>query len=123
MLFKAEIVKDIAGVKRGFKFGMLASGYFCESEGITLKQMTERLSDPTPNTLVNCFFSAAKAYNKYKKVAIDFDTDEVALWIDEVGIEEMSKILYEAMATYKEPETEGDKEKKVIAPIEGQTGV
>jgi hypothetical protein len=106
MLFKTTVEIDVDGVKRGLKFGMLASGYFCEEEKITLKEMTDRLQEPTPWTAINCIYAAAKAYNISNKLPVDFTQTEVADWIDTLGIQPVFEMIYKSMQTYQEKEPE-----------------
>jgi hypothetical protein len=67
MLFKGENKITVGGKEQGLKFGMLSSAYFCEEEKVSLKEMAERLKNPTPMTFINCFYSAAKAHNKFNR--------------------------------------------------------
>jgi hypothetical protein len=101
MLFKGTVELEVAGVKRGFKFGMLASGYFCEEEKITLKEMTDRLQNPTPITAINCLYSAAKAYCVSKEVEITFKAHDVADWIDELGLDTVFDMIFKSMQVYQ----------------------
>lgn len=113
MLFKGIAEIEVSGVKQGLKFGMLASGYFCQVEGITLKGMTEQLKNPTPLTFVNCVFGAAKSFNESKGLPVDFTVSQVADWIDEIGIEKISEIIFGAMQVYEDKQ-----EKNVLTPEE-----
>lgn len=116
MLFKGTTEIEVLGVKHGLKFGMLASGYFCEEEGITLKQMFQRLTEPTPMTFINCIFAAARSYNESKKLPVDFDVSDVSDWIDEVGVNKISEIIFECMQVYE------DKQEKNAEPREKKPG-
>lgn len=118
MLFKGTAEIEVSGVKRGLKFGMLASGYFCEKEGITLKQMTDQLSNPTPFTFVNCIFAAARSYNESKELPVDFTVSQVADWIDEIGVDRISEIVFTAMQVY-----EDKNEKNALTPESSNPGV
>jgi hypothetical protein len=123
MIRTGEVEIEVGGVKRYLKFGVLASGYFCKEENISLKEMTKRLSDPTPITAINCVFSAAKAYNAIKKIPVDFTQEDVSVWIDEIGLEKTFDIIYDTMSTHEDKDKPKEDEKNQIAPDEpGQIG-
>lgn len=111
MLFKGIAEIEVNGVKRGLKFGTLASGYFCEQEGVSLKGMAERMENPTPLTFIRCIYGAARAYNESKGMPVDFTPAHVSDWIDDIGIEKVSDIIFSAMQVY-----EDKAEKNGIAP-------
>lgn len=113
MIYKGTFELEINGVKRGFKTGTLASGYFCEEEKITLKEMMERLTNPTPLTTVNLGYAAARSYCESKKIDIDFTKSDVADWIDDYGLIEFLNKVLESMQSYQDKEKEP---KNVITP-------
>src|SRR5437868_5115792 len=108
MLFKGTTEIEVNGVKIGLKFGMLATAFFCEEEKVTLKEMTDRLQDPTPFTLINSFYCAAKSYAVSKKQEFTYTQDDAADWMDEIGLEQASKIIFNLMEVYQDKD-----EKKV----------
>jgi hypothetical protein len=114
MLFKGTTEIEVNGTKIGLKFGTLASGYFCEQEKITLAEMMDRLNKPTPLTLVNCMYSAAKAYCDSKAHTCKYTPSDAGDWIDEIGLDKATKIIYGLMEVYEEKLTED--EKKVPTP-------
>jgi hypothetical protein len=100
MLYKGITEIEVSGKKQGLKFGMLASGIFCQTEGVTLKEMTVRLQNPTPFTAINCVYSAAKAFDKSKKIDSNYTPEDVADWIDEIGIDKIFEIILSSMNVY-----------------------
>jgi hypothetical protein len=135
MLFKGEYTMKLRGKDINLKFGVLSSAFFCEEEKITLsgkkkrdaagnvievieEGMSERLQNPSPMTFINVFYAAAKAYNQRKGLQIDFTKEDVADWIDEIGLEEAAGILERAMQTYEEPAGE----KNALTPESGNPG-
>jgi hypothetical protein len=119
MFYKGIFEIEVDGVKRGFKTGTLASAYFCAEEGVKLKSMTESLQDPSPMTVINMGYAAARAFNESKKLPVDFTKDDVSDWIDSYGLIEFLNKIFESMKAYEEKESP---EKNQPAPNEGQTG-
>lgn len=109
MLIKGIFEYEIGGKKRGFKFGMLASDYFCQEENITLAQMQDRLLNPTPKTAINCAYAAARAYCESKEIDIDFKRADVADWLDEIGVIKFFESIYKTLEVYQEPEAAEEK--------------
>lgn len=66
-----------------------------------MKEMAERLSNPTPLTAINCMYAAAKAYNVSKKEPVNFTPEEVADWIDELGIDKAFEMIFNSMKVYE----------------------
>lgn len=96
-MFTGEIVINVKGAERTLKFGTLSSALFCEAEGIKLKEMGARITNPEPYSQINLIHSAAVAYCKISKVEIDFTKEEVTEWIDEVGEDILATRILEAM--------------------------
>lgn len=102
MLFKGSFELDVNGTKRGFKFGMLATDYFCREENIKLSEMQDRLSNPSPQTAINCAYAAAKAYTESKGEDFSFSRGQVADWLDDVGVEKFYEKITECLQVYQD---------------------
>jgi selenocysteine lyase/cysteine desulfurase len=124
MFVKKTVEFEVNGEKIGFKFGMLASEYFCEMENVTIRQMQKRFEDPTPNTMIHMAMAAARSYNEGNGIEKQLTKSMVADWIDEIGIDEFGKVVYGHHETYQDKEQKEELEKNVIAPMmtEGQNG-
>ena len=112
MLFKGTIDIEVGGKKIGLKFGMLATGYFCEQEKIGIKDFSDRLKNPTPLTFIHVFLAAARAHCSSKKEEFTYTVDDAGDWIDEIGIDKASMIIYDLMSVYEEKSNQD--EKKVL---------
>ena len=119
MIYKGIFEIEVNGEKKGFKTGTLASAFFCQEEGITLNQMANRLQDPSPMTAINLGYAASKAFHHFKQIPFKHTKEEIADWIDEVGIVEFLKMVLDSMITYQ---PKGEEEKNALAPSEGQIG-
>lgn len=88
--YKGIVEMEIAGSKRGFKFGTRAMMIFCELDKVAFKDVDERLKEPSIETQLNFYLSGAIAYAKLMRT--DEPTiDDVAAWIDEVGYKRMEE--------------------------------
>lgn len=96
-MFSGEIVIHVKGADRTLKFGTLSSALFCEAEGIKLKEMGHRISNPEPYSQINLIHTAAVAFCRINKKDVDFSLDDVTEWIDEVGEDRLAAMILEAM--------------------------
>lgn len=101
-MFTGEFSIKTKGGKRTLKFGTLSFALFSEAEGIDLREISERISNPKPYTQINLIHSAAVAYCKINKKDPDFDLAEVSAWIDEVGEAPLADLIVQAMRTHVE---------------------
>ena len=101
-MFTGEFDIDVQGKKRTLRFGMLSFSLFCESEGIDIPLMAERLQNPKPFTQINLIYAAAIAHCRINKIESDFTLDDVSTWIDEVGNVKLAELILKSMQTYLE---------------------
>lgn len=96
-MFTGEFDIEVKGRKRSLKWGTLSFALFCESEGIELNEIKQRLEDPKPFTQINLIHSAAVAHCRINKKEIDFSIDQVSEWIDEIGEHVLAELIVKAM--------------------------
>lgn len=100
--------------KIGFKFGTMAMGKAEEKEGKSLSQLLKVLNSgkvPTM-TLLHVLYGAAFAYSEQNGLPTDFTVADVSDWAEEIGFENMDKVIREGLSQYvpknsKAPETTG----------------
>ena len=104
------------GSTRCFKFGMAASAKFCKMQNIKWSELDQALTDLNPQTLINAYHSAALAYDEFHKNEIDYDDNDVADWIDQIGVDVLSMKLLEALIPPKSSLPEPPKKKALKKP-------
>lgn len=88
--------------KIGFKFGTMALGKAEEKEGKSLKQLLDTLKSgkiPTM-TLLHLLYGAAFAYAEQRNLPTDFSVSDVSDWCEEIGFDEMQKVIKEGLNQY-----------------------
>lgn len=106
----------IEGKKRGFRFNFLAFDYMEEISGLPLDEIIAKITSKTEKKvrlLNQFFFSAAKNYTESKGEEVDFDMNDTADWINEIGFEQAFKLITEAIGA-KTP-----KNSKPLPMVEG----
>ena len=117
MLIRGQFELEAGGKNRGFKFGILASEYFCEMENITLKEMEGRLQNPTPKTAINVAVAALRSYNESHGISEVVKRSDVADWLDEIGIDKFFAKIEECLQIYHDHADKEEAEKNVLAPM------
>lgn len=81
---------EINGIKREVKFGTLQTAIFCQLRSINLNQAQELLSTEKMvagefdlMTLIDFLYSAFVAGAKSAKKEVDFETSDIADWMDQ----------------------------------------
>lgn len=105
---------EVNGVKRGFKFGTYSMAITCKEEKCSVTELGNRLEKAEENleTILNFMYGAAVAYQKSKKLEVDFTPVDVADWLDVIGLEKSMLIIAEGLKQPKNdlpPVTEGAK--------------
>lgn len=117
---------EIEGVKRGFRFNMLAIGKACRIEQCDINELFNRvigeyeydalgnriavIRHPDVESMINFFHAAAINYHEGKSQEVNFTVQDVSDWLDHLGLERTSKMMAEALKTAKSKNQE--------APIE-----
>jgi len=106
--YKGIVELDIAGAKRGFKFGVRAMMILAELEKIKFEDIETHLknSEGVISTQMNFFLSGAISYARLIKIE-DPTLDEVCAWVDEYGYDKLEK---EAAKSMDIPNEEAPKE-------------
>lgn len=99
-MYKGQFTFKIDGKERGFKFGTLSNALFCKTEGIKPKEVQERILNNDPFIDIDYAYYAAVAYCQINKIDVDFTKEDVACWIDEIGVDRLSEMLIEAFRSY-----------------------
>jgi hypothetical protein len=107
MLNKCIVEFDVKGVKRGFKFGTSTVGMVMEMRGIkTLIDFITAMSDPGNIPFVlDLLYCSAVSYARASKKEVDFTKDDVADWIDEIGVDESFAMINRAFTQYTPKES------------------
>lgn len=93
---KGIISKEVDGKVRHFHFG---TQMFLQLEdaGITLSNMQEKMKEKMFNTTIEIMYNAATAYCKVNKKDVDFERDDVSVWVDEIGINDSVNMITEGL--------------------------
>jgi hypothetical protein len=127
-MYKGQFQFDIQGIQRGFKFGTLSNALFCKTEGIKPKDIQDRILNDDPFIDIDYSYYAAVAYCQINKKDVDFTKEDVACWIDEMGVERLKEMMIEAFRSYIPknvlPPKEGEKQMngvgKTTQPLESE---
>jgi hypothetical protein len=86
----------------GFKFGMMALGIAEQKNGKSIKEILETMKAGKADILMllHVMYGAACQYAENKKTPVDFSCDDVSDWIEEIGIEEMQRVLVDGLYQY-----------------------
>lgn len=129
MIFKAIVDIEINGKKRVFKFGTLSMAIFCELEKMSLKSFSDLFgkdendeSKLSPQNVLNLLYSAAAAYNRSQKIEVDFNSDDVADWMDEIGFDKAIILIGQGLSPYNPknsapPKENGGEVQEVIGQL------
>ncbi len=90
---------QVGEVKRGFKFGTYSMAVTCKEEKCSVTELGKRLMNPEDNleTLLNFLYGAAVAYQKSKRLEVDFTPVDVSDWLDEMGLDKAMEIINEGL--------------------------
>ena len=108
---------DVDGVKRGFRFNMLAFGKACRIEKCDITELFDRMignkeenRQPDIVAMLSFFFAAAENYTEGKGQKVDYTQQDVSDWLDTVGLAKAMDMMQEGLKTVKSKNQE--------APIE-----
>lgn len=89
----------------GFKFGMYASSITEQESGVSITGLIKRMSAEGHATtaVLQYFYGAAVSYRKSIKGEIP-TIDEVADWVESLGVEETDRIFRESLGLPKNSE-------------------
>jgi hypothetical protein len=99
-------------VKRGFKFGTFAFAVACKEDGTPLSELLKKIGvgveNPTVDimALLNVFYGAAVQYAKEKRQPLDFHPVDISNWMDELGVDEVTRILTNGLTQYSPKNSE-----------------
>lgn len=99
-MYKGLFKFEINGKERGFKFGTLSNAIFCKTEGVKPLEIQKRIIEGDPFIDIDYAYYAAVAYCQINKQDVDFSKDDVACWIDEIGVDRLAEMLLESFKTY-----------------------
>jgi len=99
---------EIEGVKRGFRFNMLALGKACRIEQCDINELFNRLlgskednRQPDIVSMMNFFHAAAINYAEGNKQEVDFTAQDVSDWLDHFGLTQTMEMMTEGLKTAK----------------------
>lgn len=91
------------GTQRGLKFGTYTFRLINELAGTkTISEVFDGLASGDLIFTTHFYFACAKHYALSKKEIVDFTSLEVMDWLDEMGMEELTKVTAELLNTYTE---------------------
>lgn len=94
---------EIAGEKRGFKFGILQMAQLKDLEKCSIKELAERFDDPENFMVkVHLFYSGAYQYAKLKGIPPP-TVEEVGSWMDELMDQQKEELNRAAFSTFQDP--------------------
>ena len=93
---KGIISKEVDGKVRHFHFGTQMFVQL-EDQGITLSNMQEKLQDRMFNTTIEILYNAATSYCRINRQDVDFEREDVAVWIDEIGINDSVNMITDGL--------------------------
>lgn len=107
MLNKCIVEFQIKGQKRGLKFGTQTVRLIMEMRGIkTLMDLIRDMSDPGNIPFVlDMLYCSAVSYAASNKIKVDFTKEDVADWMDEIGLDEATAIINKAFTQYSPPDS------------------
>ena len=79
-----ELVTDQDGIITG-QFGTWALKRFCDKNGYSLKEASEKLGDPSLSDIVDYLLCAIEYYSRMKSEPFSYTDVHVCKWIDELG--------------------------------------
>lgn len=110
------IERDISGHNRGFIFGTHTFRILRDLTGInSIEEVFERLVNKKTvegtevevsnqidhiGFICTFLFACAKHYNQSNKIPIDFEEVNVSDWVDELGLADSMKLVFELIKTY-----------------------
>jgi hypothetical protein len=122
MIFKKTFEFEIDGETIGFKFGMAASAYFCEMEGVTLSSMQNKLADASPTTAIHCAMAAARSYNESHGVKKEVTFGQAADWLDTIGVDKFFLKIFSQLEVYQDQQDKEEAKNQEAPMIAGQNG-
>lgn len=86
----------------GFKFGMMALGIAEQKQGKSIREILETMKAGKADVmmLLHVMYGAACQYYENKKIDVDLSVDEVSDWIEDIGLEEMQRVIVEGLYQY-----------------------
>lgn len=101
----SDKIKGIFKVKTengevGFKFGMMTWFLLSKNHNLNITQLQEQLVNGDISVMLLIFQAANEAYASLNNSVSPMSIEEIAEVFDEVGIEEMTKILEGGMDTF-----------------------
>lgn len=112
MLNRCIVEIEVSGKKRGFKFGMLAIGLMMQRREITFPEFLDKLGKTDILFTIDLLHAAAESWHKSKNLPVDFTAEDVADWMDEIGMVKAFSIINNAFTKYDPPVT-GTKKKPI----------
>src|SRR5690606_36412024 len=107
MLNKCIVEFQFEGQKGGLKFGNQAVRLIMEMRGIrSLMDLMREMSDPGNIPFVlDMLYCSAVSYAASNKIKVDFTKEDVADWMDEIGLDEATANINKAFTQYSPPDS------------------
>lgn len=91
------VSREIGGKVRHFHFGTQMF-IDLEEKGLSLSKFQSRMQEKMFSTTADILYHAAVSFCKINKQDVDFEREDVSVWIDEMGISDSVQMITDGLS-------------------------